>query len=206
MQIEGQDPNAEASSVIDNSITQLDMRRVQQLNNLQQVQKAKQDILQQERDRLSKLNKNDPRVQSIDNRLQYNTQMFSGLNIVTQRASIQTSPLPANSWRIQGYVYGPENNAVSGITVFFANSNKQWVQALGSACTDSNGYYSITLNEDAIKIAGEQPLFIAVSDQNKKIVYVNSEALSISPGIIDYQDIFFNNEECISPPEGTVLK
>ena len=206
MQIESQDPNAEASSAIDNSITQLDTRRVQQLNNLQQLQKAKQNILQQERDRLSKLNKNDPRVQSIDNRLQYNTQMFSGLNIVTQRASIQTSPLPANSWRIQGYVYGPENNAVSSITVFFANSNKQWIQTLGSACTDSNGYYSITLNEDAIKIAGEQPLFIAVSDQNKKIVYVNSEALSISPGIIDYQDIFFNNEECTSPPEGTVLK
>lgn len=200
--------NKAIASTIDGSINQLDKQRAQELSNLIQIQQAKQNILKNEQDRLSKINSNDPRIQSINNRLSYNGQLFSGLDIMTARANIQTTPLPANAWRLQGYVYYKDKGPASGVTVFFVDGNHQWVRSLGNACTNETGYYSVTVDE---KVAGSpemQTIYLSVSDKDKKIVYLDSEPLIVKKGMIIYRDIILSESKntCVPPPDDNVAE
>lgn len=184
---------------IDQSINQLDKQRLQELNNLKQVQEIKQQALKLEIQRLSKKYGEDhPRVQKISARLSYNQEMFTGLDKEIKRAKTKTEPFSNKSWRIQGNVFDQLNKVAKGVTVFLSDKGHKWIEALGSTCTDEIGYFSITLDEESVKRHKDQPLYLSVSNNTKKINYVAPEPFFASNGLIDYKDIYLN-DDCQPP-------
>jgi len=196
----------EILDAIDKSFTQVDEQRLAELNNLKQVQEIKNEVYKLERSRLvNKYGEDHPRVQNTNSRLAYNQEMFSGLDKEIKRAEIKTEPLPINAWRVHGKVFD-KNTPVTGMTVFLTDQKQNWVEVMGSDCTDEKGYYSITVDEKIVKQFARQPLFASVSDKNKKIIYRDTVRLFASEGLIDYKDIFLNDaaSSCIPPPSNPV--
>jgi hypothetical protein len=192
----------ETLDYIDDSATQLDEHRLAGLQESQNTQLIKDEILQREKKRLeTKHGNTHPEVQEAESRTVYNKQMFTGLNNEIEKASIKTEPFNRTSWRVHGRVFNNESKPVKGLTVFLTDQNKRWIEILGSSCTNDLGYYALTVDEKMIdKIDKGQSLFLAVSDKNKKIIFTSAEALIPVKGVIIYRDIYINSEDCVPPP------
>ncbi|MBK6730917.1 MAG: hypothetical protein IPG60_08095 [Bacteroidetes bacterium] len=181
-------------------ISQLDEQRLVELNNLEQVQKIKNEVLILEQKRLiNKYGKDSPRIQKISSRLAYNKSMFVALDIEKQRASIETEPLPNNAWRIHGKVYDQKNNPVNGMTIFLTDNKLNWLRELGSVCTSETGYYSITVDEKLIDSLKGTALYIGVSDKNQQNIYQDKNSFIATKGLIDYRDIYMDGRDCVPP-------
>jgi len=196
----------ETLDYIDNSADQLDEMRLAGLKEEKNTQLIKDEIWQREKKRMEvKHGKTHPEVQEADNRIAYNNEMYTGLDMEVEKASIKTDPFPYNSWRVNGKVFDKKIVPVKGVTVYLSDQNKKWIEKLGNSCTNEKGFYSLTV--DAALVAGyekkRQPLYVSVSDKNKKLLYMASEPLYAHKGLIDYLDIFLNDKECVSPPPGT---
>ncbi|MBK8488073.1 MAG: carboxypeptidase regulatory-like domain-containing protein [Bacteroidetes bacterium] len=182
-------------------ISQLDEQRLVELNNLEQVQKIKNEVLILEQKRLiNKYGKDSPRIQKISSRLAYNKSMFVALDIEKQRASIETEPLPNNAWRIHGRVFDQKNNPVNGITIFLTDEKQNWIRELGNVCTSETGYYSITVDDKLIDSLKGTALYISVSDKNQQIIYRDKKSFIATKGLIDYRDIYMDGRDCVPPP------
>jgi hypothetical protein len=192
----------ETLNYIDNSTDQLDEQRLLGLQEEQNTQLIKNEILQREKKRLeAKYGNTHPEVQQAESRIAYNKEMFTGLDIEISKASIKTEPLPANAWRVNGRVFNQNSESVKGVTVFLSDQNKRWLEGIGNSCTNESGYYSLTVGEK--QLAGSfknQPLYLSVSDKNKKIIYVAKEPVFAVAGLIDNKDIYLENEDCTLPP------
>lgn len=192
----------ETLDYIDASADQLDEQRLAGLEEEQNNQLIKDEVLQREKTRLeAKYGNTHPEVQAAESRIAYNKEMFTGLNNEIEKATIKTEPLSNNAWRVHGRVFDQDNKPVKGVTVFFADQNNGWIEILGSSCTTESGYYSLTADEKIIdKIAKTQSLFLNVSDKNKKVIYKSDESFSPSRGIIVTKDIYLKDDGCILPP------
>ncbi len=193
----------EILSYIDQSAEQLDEQRLAGLKELQDTQLVKEEVLQREKKRLeTKHGETHPEVKNAENRLRYNKEMFVGLKKEIERASVKTESINKTSWRVHGRVFDSGGNPVKGVTVFLSDRNKKWIEILGSSCTNELGYYALTADEKIIaRVAKDQPLFLSVSDKNKKLLYMATEPVMAVAGIIVYQDIYLNQEDCVTPPK-----
>ena len=201
--------DADVSANISDSLSKLNDQRSTELNNLRSFEQLRDAMLQVEVKRLSaKYGEDHPRVLEMQARLVYHEQLFQGLDTEIARVNVQTVPLPANAWRVQGRVYDAQNNPAPGITVFLADGNKQWLRQTGSSCTDDGGNYSLTLDGKTIDSLKQQPLFLSASDKNQKLIYTANDTVTPTPGIADFEDIYlFMGDGCVSPPvAGTVIK
>ena len=187
---------------IDDSADQLDQHRLSGLQEEQNTQLIKNEVLQREKKRLEvKHGNTHPEVQQAENRIVYIKAMSAGLNNEIDKASIKTEPLPDNAWKVQGRVFDQSGNPVKGVTVFLSDQNKRWIEILGNSCTTELGYYSLTADEKSPgKIDKSQPLYLSVSDKNKKILYSASAPVFVSIGLINHQDIYIKEEDCVLPP------
>jgi hypothetical protein len=192
----------ETLNYIDDSADQLDEQRLSGLQEEQHTQLIKDEVLQREKKRLeAKHGNTHPEVQEAESRTAYNKEMFTGLNKEIEKASIKTEPLPENAWRVNGRVFDQNNKPVKGVTVFLSDQNKRWIEILGNSCTTELGYYSLTADEKVLdKIEKGKPLYLAVSDKNKKIIYFATAPIFAAKGSIDYQDIYLKDEDCTLPP------
>jgi len=195
----------ETLDYIDDSADQLDEQRLSGLQEAQNIQLIKDEVLQREKARLeAKHGNTHPEVVEAESRIVYNNQVHTGLDNEIEKASIKTEPLPNNAWRIQGRVFDQDSKPVKGVTVYLSDQNKRWIELMGNFCTTELGYYSITADEKIIdKIEKGQPLYLTVSDKNKKICYFASTPVFVAKGLIEHQDIFIKDEDCIPPPVTT---
>jgi hypothetical protein len=192
----------ETLDYVDNSADQLDEQRLSGLQEAQNTQLIKDEILQREKKRMAdKYGDTHPEVQEAESRIAYNKEMFTGLNKEIEKASIKTEPFSRTSWRVNGRVFDQNNKPVKGVTVFLADQNKRWIEILGNYCTTELGYYSLTADEKVLdKVEKGKPLYLAVSDKNKKILYFATAPIFAAKASIDHQDIYLKDEDCTLPP------
>ena len=192
----------ETLNYIDDSTDKIDEQRLSGLEEEQNTQLIKDEVLQREKKRLEAKHGNaHPEVQLAESRITYNKQLFTGLENEIEKAKIKTDPLPDNNWRVNGRVFDKNKKPIKGVTVFLSDQNKRWIELLGNSCTTELGYYSLYADEKVIdKIGREQPLYLAVSDNNKKTLYFAAAPVFIAKGLIDHKDIFINEENCTPPP------
>ncbi len=192
----------ETLDYMDDSADRLDEQRLSGLQEERNTQLIKEQILQREKKRLAeKHGSTHPEVQEADSRITYNQQMYPGLDNEIDKASVKTEPLPGNAWRVQGRVFDQNSQPVKGVTVFLSDQNKRWIDILGSSCTTELGYYSLTADEIVLdKIEKGQPIYLTVSDKNKTILYFAKAPVFVAKGLIDHQDIYLKNEDCVPPP------
>ena len=186
---------------IDSSVTQLDEQRLQELNNLRQLQEIKNEVYKLERSRLvNKYGEDHPRVQKADLRLSYNKKMIPGLDKEIERAKTKNEPLPNNAWRVHGRVFNKPSDPALGVTVYLSDEKKNWIRELGNTCTNEAGYYSLTVDEKLIGRVEKRPLFLSVSDKSQQKLYQDPDPLFAFKGLIDYRDVYLNVESCVTPP------
>ena len=192
----------ETLNYIDDSADKLDEQRLAGLQEEQNTQLIKDEVFQRERNRLEAKHGNAyAQALTAESRVTYNKQMLASLDNEIEKAKIKTEPLPDNSWRVNGRVFDQNNQPVKGVTVFLSDQNKRWIEVLGNSCTTDLGYYSLTASEQVIdKIGNTQPLYLAVSDNNKKMLYFASAPAFATKGLINNQDIFIKEEHCTAPP------
>ena len=88
----------ETLNYIDDSTDQLDEQRLTGLQEEQNNQLIKDEVLQREKMRLeAKHGNKHPEVQHAESRIAYNKEMFTGLDNEVKKASIKTEPLPNNA-------------------------------------------------------------------------------------------------------------
>lgn len=199
--------DAEASVVIVDSVKMLDDERLAGLKEFQQHQGLRNSILQEEKTRLeSKYGSDHPVVQEINTRLDMHENLNAGLDQEISKSSIKNDPLPAGSWRIHGKVYDSGIAPVQGYSVFLGDISGNWNKKTGNSCTDETGYYSLTLVEKVAQSLEKQPLYLIVSNKDKKIVYMDSEPINVKRGTIIYRDIILSetNTTCIPPENNNV--
>ena len=192
----------DVANKVDDSITQVDQLRVSGLTSLKQVQQKRLNILKFERDRLSQKNSDDPRIAGFDEQLSYGDQLSSAIDFEIAKSSAAHTPLPIDAWRMQGNVYYQDNTPASGVTVFFADGNKQWIEALGNSCTDATGYYSITADGKLITDATTKlQLYLSAQDNKKQLSYMDSQPSVPAKGLIDTKNIYLGvtGKDCPPP-------
>lgn len=188
-------------NTIDDSVTQLDEQRLQELNNLKQIQGVRNEVFRLERERLkNKWGEDHPRVQKASIRLDYHQEQIKGLEESIQRAEVKKEPLPNNAWRVHGRVFDKDNTPVKSHTVYLTPDQQQANRNLPYACTDDRGYFSITLEENQIVMRENSQLYISISNVNKQVVYIAPEPLTPRKGMIDYLHICIAPEGCTTPP------
>lgn len=186
---------------IDTSVNQMDSLRGMGLNDFDNIQSVKNEISLREQKRLTeKYGKAHPRVIQAESRNKYYGQMVIGLESEKEKATLKTEKFEANSWRLHGKVFDEKLNPIEGLTIYFSDSNKQWIEQLGSYCTDKIGYFTLTITEHLIEKLKDMPIFTSVSDKNKKVICIAKNAVQITKSKIDYIEILIKDGGCVEPP------
>ena len=176
---------------------QLEEIRIDELKNLVSLKKIQDQNLQTEHKRLTeKYGADHPRVQKMATQLAYHQELFKSFKQEQARSNTKTSAFDPQTWRIHGIVYNPDNIPQKGLTVFLSDANKRLNKESGYTCTNEQGYYSIALNKEQIGSTLKLPLFLTVSDDNQKNLYMDKETVEIKIGHSDVKDIFLTSDFC----------
>ena len=186
---------------IDGLSNQLDEQRLSGLQEFKNSQLIKDEILQRESMRMAaKHGRTHPRVLEFESRADLNNQMYPGLEIEIEKATISQESFSTSSWRVHGRLFDKESKPLKSHNVFLSDANGRWIEAIGSSCTTETGYYSLTLDEKLVgKFGNGKPMFLSVSEKGQKPIFMSKEPLFPKKGVITYRDIFLIEEEC-SPP------
>ena len=182
----------ETLEYIDISSDQLDEMRSSVLNKFKNIQLIKKELLKHKKKRLEAMHfVSHPKVMKVKSRLRFNKEIYIGVDMEIEKASIKIESYDNNSLRMHGKVFDINSIPIKGVTVFFSDQNKKWIELLGINYTNESGYYSIAAAEKRLrKIKKNQSLYLSVSDKNRKIIYLTSEHFFIIGGFIIYQDIY----------------
>jgi hypothetical protein len=193
-------PLSQVSDTLEKTVASLDQARAADLDELSQVRAAKFAGLARDRDRLAaKLGVTDPRVVALDRSLALHRETAVGFRSEIAVASVNPPRVNQHSWALHGNVLDASRAPVQGVTVALYQKDA-WVQRLGYACTDANGYF-VLLVEDATR-TDTGPLSIDVL-RSGKIIYVDPMPVEIQPAHVEYREIVMDNdvEPCL-PPDG----
>jgi hypothetical protein len=199
----------ETLDYINDSASQLDDQRKQELSNLKQTQEVRNEISKLEKDRLTtKYGADHPSVQNTESRIEYNKGAFKGLDVEIEKASIKVPVADRNSWMLHGRVMNTEYKAMQNITISLFDENQDWVKTTGLACTDVRGYFSLIYppTGKGSEIPVDQKLFITASDKDSKILYRDTEPVYVIAGVIDYREIILAESMESCPPPGKDFK
>lgn len=186
---------------IDASVNQMDTLRNNGLTDFEENQAIKNEILIRESKRLSeKYGSNHPRVATLNTRNANYGNMTIGLDSEKEKAAIKNDPFEGTSWRLHGKIFDEKLQPMEGLTVYFSDEKKQWIEKLGSFCTDKTGYFTLTLTEELIDRLKGVSIFTSVSDKNKRLLCLAKIPAVITKGKIDYIEIFIKGNNCIEPP------
>lgn len=188
-----------------NAINQLDTNRSEQLEFTNKLLALKDKAQQKEKERLTKKYGADhPEVKRIEARLAYNHDLFPAVEANISQSQIPTEPFSVTTWRVYGFVFDANRNPVEKITVLLLDEKGQPIRTLPYACSDSKGYYAITLTKDQLPDS-KTALFLGVTlPGQKKPTIVSKEPLYANLGIMNYREIVLAAATCEPPfpPEG----
>ena len=210
---------------VDSTFENLDQQRTQGLEQLQQVQTVQTSALQRERQRLTaKYGEDHPRVQKINTRLTYNQGAQKDLTQEIKRSKISVSQFDPKTWKGHGLILDQNEIGVQGLTVSLSDANGNWIQALGYACTNEDGYFSIiypketdsgttastatkpnttTPDATAPNVPDGQPLSLTVTNANRQQLHRERTARTFKIGQIEYWRIVLGEGDrptCEPPP------
>jgi hypothetical protein len=184
----------------DDALSQLDATRNEQMQVAANLLSVKDKAQQKERERLiRKYGKDHPEVQKIEARLAYNQQLFPAVNANIEQSGINTDPFSLTTWRIYGFVHDNKGNPLEKITVLLADENQQPLRNLPYACSDSKGYYAITLNREQIPDKKAGFLLAVVTPSRKEPFIVTTTPIIPALGKMEYHDIVLNEDQCPPP-------
>lgn len=187
---------------LDEAASLLQEQRTQQLLEVHLNQHIDQRATEREHARLSqKYGEGHPRVQAMAARLEQNNLFLVAVDQEISRSKNRQEPLPKGGWRVQGQVFETTDKPAAKVSVYFSDSQHEPIQKLGHACTDEQGYYAITLDNDQVERGQQTPLYLTVADENMTVLYSAHEPLQAVADTIDLYDVHLGNKQqpCDSP-------
>jgi hypothetical protein len=113
---------------------------------------------------------------------------------------LNTAPpdVPAGGWVVYGRVYDAQGAPVAAQTVFLVDPQGAFQSEYGFAYTDETGYFALTFEgtsapsaEDEASAAASTPeLYLEVSNQKRKPVYLSSTTFEPTSGTATYVNIY----------------
>lgn len=187
-----------------------DALRAAGLRGLEGITHARQHRLEREHERFgTRLGSEHPRVQGLARQLEDGTVRLRDLGIEIARAQTMVPRAGPTQWILLGYVRWPDLSPAPDLTVALVDARNQWVRKLGFACTDTSGYFSLTvsLGREAQAAASAEPLevYIQVTDQNRAVLHREKEAVLVAPATVEYREIILQGgaRVCTPPEEDT---
>jgi len=200
-------PNQDVVGRIDTTFTDLDQQRTQGLERLQQIQTVQNAALEREQQRLTaKYGVAHPRVQKATTRLTYNKGLQRDLSQEVERSKIDVPQIDRNTWRGHGFVLNQSLVGLQGLTITFVDDKNTWVRALGYACTDERGYFSLLYPSQTTQTPSTPdfpPIFLTITDANQQVLHRESTSRTVKLGQVDFWRIVLGNENggTCEPPE-----
>ena len=192
---------------ISGGVDTLDAQRTQELEDMQVVQKGRDEALAKERKRLAgKYGENHPRVKKIDGKQAYNRGFEQDLQVETARTKYTPPEFDLDSWQVQGRVTAEEGKGVPDVTVALYTEQGRLFDAVPHDCTDENGYYALAYTpkgDDEAGILAKTPLTVTISDKDGNVLCRDATPVFIRAGNIDYRNIKIGDKDnCPPPPDG----
>ncbi len=191
-------PNPDVIGRVDTTFTQLDQRRTEQLERLQQIQTVQNTLLVREHQRLiAKYGEEHPRVQKATARLTYNQGLQRDLSQEVERSKIEVTQLDRRTWQGHGFVLNTDLVGLQGLTISFVDAQNSWVRELGYACTDERGYFSLLYPKPATEMPPSSnlpPIFLTITDANRRVLHRESTSRTVQLGQVDFWRIVLGQE------------
>lgn len=191
-------PLAQVSDTLEKAVTGFDLARAADLTEMSVVREVRFAGLARDRERLvAKLGLSHPRVVALDRSLALHRQTSVEFKAESAAALLTPPRVNQSSWALHGNVLSSDRAPAQGLTVALYQNNT-WVERLGHACTDPNGYFVLPV-EDAGP-AGSESLSLALV-QRGKLVYLDPRPVTIQPGHVEYREVVMDKagEPCPSP-------
>jgi hypothetical protein len=194
-------PVSQISETLEKTIADLDHARATDLAEMIDVRNAKFNGLARDRVRLAaKLGATHPRVLALDSSLALHAATLSGFASEIAISSVTPPRVDPSSWVLHGNVFDGSRKPIQGVTVALYEKDT-WVQNLGFACTDENGYF-VLMVKDAVKI-DHGPFSIDIL-RNRKIIFIVHDPVTIQPGQVELREIVIDAPaNTCAPPAGT---
>ncbi len=190
----------EVESELDNRISGTDAVRAKEMERLQNVRRAKANVLQREHARLSgKLGTDHPRVLALANQIRVNRGLQRDLVLETERAKTELPSVTAESWAVHGFVRDKELKGIPNLTIALYDPKGVWIRELGYACTDDKGYFR--LESGNIKNLAASQAYLRVLNSQSRPLYMDKNPLTPVAGRIDYREIRLEDVTACTPPE-----
>ncbi len=191
-------PLSQVSETLEKTVVNLDQARAADLDEMSIVRDTKFAGLTRDRARLvDKLGDMHPRVIALDRSLALHRE--TAIEFKTEIAVARITPprVTRDSWALHGIVLETDRAPIQGLTLALY-LKKVWIQRLGYACTDENGYF--ILQVDDARQAGQESLSLGVVGGGK-LVYLDPTPVVIQPGRIEYREVILDKsrEPCPSP-------
>ncbi len=171
------------------------------LNTLQELKDFKvlsQALFQGEAQRLKKkLGADHPRVRRMEARMKQNSRLIQDLEVEVEIAKIQVPEVGDQEALIHGRIVDGSNRGLSGLTVYGEDVTKKELWAVGSAETNTSGYYALPISADKVgeltKVQGEG-VFLAIRARSGKVVYRWPDPVKVEKGSRRVENLPLNRE------------
>jgi hypothetical protein len=196
----------ELKDALPGAAARVDSLRAAGLKGLDRATAARQASLQRERDRLAKRHgPDDPRVKAVTARIDGAAALRRDLALEVARAETVSPQVGPQEWALHGYVRWKDLSPAPDMTVSLVDEKGQWLRALGFACTDARGYFTLSAKVEhaADGTATVASAYVRVTDGDRKELYRGREPLPVLPGAVEYREIVLEGEPrvCASPEE-----
>ena len=195
-------PKAQIVETFDKGVVGADESRLTGLQGLLNLRSAKTTQLQREQQRLSQtLGPGHARVLALDDKIAVNQGLYRDLEVEVDRAGVEVPGVDKAAWVLHGFVRDQQLKGQPNLTVALYDQLGQWIEQLGFACTENNGYFKL----ESADIRGETDGLqgsIRVTDKDKNLLYCGTEVLIPEGGRVVSREIFLPEEgvASCSPP------
>ncbi len=212
----------EIAKGLNQGLESADPARLAGLQTLRRVRAIKDVCLEREQARLAKkYGANHPRLREIAARRKANAVLEREVELQISRAQTPAVAADPNAWTLHGYVRDAGLIGQQDLTVALYDQNGRWIEELGQACTDTHGYFRLTVagaepkaEGESVEVATEKlsrtaggrtglVAYIHVTNGAAATPYVDPESITPKLGAVLYREIILAEEggEC-APPEG----
>jgi hypothetical protein len=167
----------------DEAVDKLDKLRADSLTMAGQLHSLHAAQLEKEAERIAKkYGPGHPRVGEIAASIASTKSMLATIQLQSSLLKSNESDFDASSWRVQGSVT-VAGQPGTGLSVSLSINQEPRGQFNGT--TDKQGFFSITLEKDAVEKLKQEKLFLTVADANGKLIYRDKNPIEPQAGIID---------------------
>ncbi|MBK6828983.1 MAG: carboxypeptidase regulatory-like domain-containing protein [Chitinophagaceae bacterium] len=161
-----------------------------ELEFYKEILNIRQEQLERQKEFLTaKYSKDDERVSVITARMSREKKALEGIQTGLTFASFNTMEVADKSCQIHGFVYDKGGQIIAGRRVILINAESgEPLKNVLPAISGDNGHYSITINEEQIKLLQDLKIALALVVMDRGNVVIE-ERLKLTHGRIIYLDI-----------------